>query len=108
MTDSEIEDLLRRHRPPGPPARLRARIVGVSAHRRIWPWMSAAAALLVSALARHSAARSEATAADMKLEAAPAVRVADDLTDILGGDAAARRFAELLVAEQDIRSEAHP
>ena len=108
MKDSELEGLLRRHRPIGPSALLRARIVGPSVHGRIWPWASAAAALLVTALTFHVAVRSQAAGADVTLEPPPAVRVTDDLTNILGGDAAARSFAEFLVTEQQIRSEATP
>jgi hypothetical protein len=47
MTDPEIEDLLRRYRPTGPSADLRARIVaGNQVTGRAWPWAAAAAVLL--------------------------------------------------------------
>lgn len=47
MSDPELEDLLRRYRPAGPPPDLRARIVaGPAPVPRTWPWAAAAAALL--------------------------------------------------------------
>ena len=46
MNDDQIDDLLRRVRPAGPPAELRARIVGARA-RPAWAWMAAAAAMLL-------------------------------------------------------------
>lgn len=106
MDDSEIEDLLRRYRPVGPPAKLRERILGTDRVPRIWPWASAAAALLVSALTLHLAGRYEAASADLRLGPAAVVRVADDLTAVLGGGAAARQLAEFIVVEQQARSEA--
>jgi hypothetical protein len=46
MNDDQIEGLLRRVRPAGPPAELRARILGASASTG-WTWLAAAAALLL-------------------------------------------------------------
>ena len=49
MSDPELEDLLRRYRPAGPPPDLRARIVaGPAPVPRTWPW----AADLVRAFSR--------------------------------------------------------
>ena len=48
MNDDQIEALLRRVRPAGPPAELRARIVDAQRPaRRAWPWAAAAAAALL-------------------------------------------------------------
>lgn len=48
MNDDQMEDLLRRVRPAGPPVQLRARIVGATARPRpAWPWIAAAAAALL-------------------------------------------------------------
>jgi hypothetical protein len=46
MNDDQLEDLLRRVRPSGPRADLRARIVSARRPERAWPWAAAAAALL--------------------------------------------------------------
>jgi hypothetical protein len=48
VTDPEIDALLRRYQPAGPPPELRARVVDgpVMAPRRAWPWGVAAAVLL--------------------------------------------------------------
>jgi hypothetical protein len=47
MNDDQIEGLLRRVRPAGPPPELRARILLAQPARRAWPWAAAAAALLL-------------------------------------------------------------
>ena len=106
MDDSEIEDLLRRYRPIGPPARLRERIFATAPSRRIWPWASAAAALLIAAMTLHVASGNEIGSVDVTLGPAAATRVADDLTGMLGGDVAARYLAEFIIVEQQVRSEA--
>jgi hypothetical protein len=50
MNDPDIEELLRRVRPAGPPAHLRARVVvamsAAATARPAWPWIAAAAAAL--------------------------------------------------------------
>ena len=46
MNDNELDDLLRRVRPAGPPPELRARILASRPARPAWPWAAAAAALL--------------------------------------------------------------
>lgn len=105
MNDSDIEDLLRKYRPVGPPPRLRARILSAQNAPRVWPWASAAAALLASALALHFAVRHETAAADPRMATDPAVHVVENLTDMFGGDAAARRMAEFVLLQQQVRSE---
>ena len=105
MNDSDIEDLLRRYRPVGPPANLRARILSESRAHRVWPWASAAAALLASTLALHDAAGHVIATMDPKPAPEPAVRAIDDLTEMFGGDATARRLAEFVVVEEQMRRE---
>ena len=106
MDDSEIEDLLRRYRPIGPPARLRERVFATAPSRRIWPWASAAAALLISAMTFHVASGYELGSVGLTLGPAGATRVADDLTGMLGGDVVARDLAEFIIVEQQVRGEA--
>ena len=105
MNDSEIEDLLRKYRPVGPPAEMRQRILATTRVLRIWPWASAAAALLILGLTFHLAARNEVAGADLHLGPADVVRVTEDLTNMLGGDRRARELAEFIVVEQQVHSE---
>ena len=46
MDDRQVEDLLKRYRPAGPPDSLRERCLTPSSAARVWPWAAAAAALL--------------------------------------------------------------
>lgn len=105
MKDSEIEDLLRKYRPVSPPAELRHRILATSRVLRVWPWASAAAALLVLGLTFHVAVRNEVADAGVNLGPSAVTRVTEDLTSMLGGDLRARELAELIVVEQQIRGE---
>jgi hypothetical protein len=107
MNDDQIEDLLRRVRPAGPPPRLRARII--SARRpvpRAWPWVSAAAALLVLtvALPLYDGRGQQA------LASAPSAWDAERslLTDLFGGDREAERFADQIVSLNELRAGAVP
>jgi hypothetical protein len=105
MNDSEMEDLLRKYRPVGPPAKLRERILGTTRVPRIWPWASAAAALLALGLVFQHAARNQTAAADLNLGPSALARVTEDLTNMLGGDISARELAEFIVVEQQVHSE---
>lgn len=59
MTEHDLEDLLRRYRPVGPPPELRARIAAAAAAApRTWPWAAAAAALLAGVCVIHLSTRS--------------------------------------------------
>jgi hypothetical protein len=102
MNESDIEDLFRRYRPIGPPARLRERILAMERPERVWPWMAAAAALLVSALMLRFATGYEAADVYVTLGPAAETRVAEDLTDRLGGDADARGLAQVILVEQQV------
>jgi hypothetical protein len=64
MDERQIEELLRAHRPSGPPAYLRERITGGRVRvAPAWPWLFAAAALLTVSVGFHvSASRLRATA----------------------------------------------
>jgi len=106
MKDSDIEDLVRRYRPIGPSAQLRERILATGPIQRIWPWASAAAVLLVSALTFRVAAGHKVASADVRVGPADAVRIADELTGMLGGGADARELAEFILIEQQLRREA--
>jgi hypothetical protein len=105
MKDSDIEDLLRNYRPVAPPVALRHRILATAHVPRIWPWASAAAALLVLGVTFQLATRSEAASAEMHFGPSASASVTDNLTDMLGGDRRARALAEFIVVAQQVRSE---
>jgi hypothetical protein len=105
MKDSEIEDLLRKYRPVGPPAELRHRILATTSVPRIWPWASAAAALLVVGFTFQLAARNEVADAGLNLGPSAVARVTEDLTNMLGDDLRARELAEFIVVQQEVHSE---
>ena len=105
MKNSEIEDLLRKFRVAGPPAEMRQRILAMNRSPRIWPWTSAAAALLILGLTFQLAARNAAAGADLNLGPSAVARVTEDLTNMLGGDLRARELAELIIVEQQVHSE---
>jgi hypothetical protein len=97
MDDYDIENLLRRCAPAGPPPDLRARIVRPAAVPP-WPWVAAASLLLVVMSALHvetNRIERSVIAAPPQDSATVAVR---DLAELLGGDDTAQRFARSEVA----------
>lgn len=104
MDDSELEATLRRYRAAGPRADLRERILAAP-KQRIWPWAAAAAALLIATQMLNFASRYEVAEASEALGPGTETRVKETLTEMLGGDAPARELAELIVFEQQVRSE---
>jgi hypothetical protein len=88
MRDEEIETILRRYRPCGPPPALRARCVAPPRVAR-WPYI-AAAALLVVAFGTY---RASATLQPQALRPATEASVEARLTAWLGGGPDAERAA---------------
>ena len=95
MDDRQIEQLLRRHRPVGPPPGLRTRIHAPAPPARIWPWAVAASLALAGTIALQILSgraldRIDVGARNETVE--PAVKA---LSDMLGGDETARWLAEM-------------
>jgi hypothetical protein len=134
----EVEALLRRYRPVGPPAALRARVVDAAARPvelpgalrervaperasqprvpapaadRAWPWLAAAAVLLLSALALRAGGDGLIARADARLPAASAMdggradAALASVAETLGGDDIAWRAAAVLVRQERQRRE---
>src|SRR5687767_8638003 len=102
MNDHDIEQMLRRHRPAGPPPELRARVFQTAAvEARLWPWAVAAAALLVITVGFHVASASLGSQVPIQFESDDRER----LVEALGGDDVARTRAELIMAERAVLTE---
>ncbi len=99
--DTELERLLERYRPAGPPASLRERVLQGGRPRRspvstTARWLSAAAAIFVAALLHRQASHTLDAIGRPAAETAARERAAaiDDMTELMGGDDRARRAAE--------------
>jgi hypothetical protein len=105
MTEhDDVERVLARHRPAGPPASLRARVVAFrpsAPRRRCVSWLPIAAgrgrALWLHLLASRTHARVEQQV--MAAYVPPGPVSLDDLTAALGGDDVARAAAAAFLAE---------
>jgi hypothetical protein len=106
QNDSAIERRLRQYRPAGPSDSLRERCLTPPREVRVWPWATAAAALLAIAFGLQIVSARAVTSAD--LAAGPASRdsaaVMAALGDAVGDGAAARPLTELIVVEELQRS----
>lgn len=109
MEDRELEDLLRRYRPAGPPPELRARVtlggdVRMQAtasldSRRAWPWAAAAAALLaVTTSLYDSSAHLQSEVIPRRGAAAARLAYVADQLEEIGEDPG---MARLIVAEEE-------
>jgi hypothetical protein len=97
MNEHDIEGLLTRCEPAGPPPELRARIVRPAREVRLWPWAAAASILLMATAALQI--MTDRVAEGVLLPSPdPLGRAADDLAEMLGGDEFSRRSAEALIA----------
>lgn len=94
----DVEVLLRKYRPVSPPARLRDRCT-ILRQTRTWPWAVACAAALALAVTLQSLIQGLAEGRSLPTGTATEREAVDDLAEMLGGDAEARRFATLAVRE---------
>lgn len=100
MDDRQVEDLLKRYRPAGPPESLRERCLTPSPIARVWPWAAAAAALLAITVGLQAAAAGAVAGADLMWAPDSSEQAVAELADALGGDVAARRAAEQIIDQQ--------
>ena len=102
--DRDIETLLRRYQPSGPPPGLRARIVAPAIDTgRTWPWLAVAAALLAATIGLHmSSSRLGRLIAPEGAFEEQAAAIAE-LGQSLGDDDEARQLAEQVIQQRDLQ-----
>jgi hypothetical protein len=100
MNDSELEDLLRKHRPVGPSPGLRERILAPNHPQRWWPWAAAAAALVISALTFRVAVRQQVDDLNPQLGVVSAGDLQEDLAAMFGDDESGREVVNFLLREE--------
>ena len=100
----ELETLLRRYRPVGPPPDLRARVIGRRPSTGDWAWLAAAAALaVVTVLLRTSASNAMLTALQTTDEA-PQTAVVRALAASLDPEEHAGVLAETIILQEQVRA----
>jgi hypothetical protein len=107
MNEDDLEQLLQRYEPAGPPPSLRARVVAARPDAmRAWPWAVAAAALLALTVWLHDAtARVVGRYADLAADASGE----DALISMMGDTDEARAIARrIAVMDADARRRARP
>ena len=101
--DREIEALLRRYQPAGPPPGLRARIVAPAIEaRRTWPWVAAAAALLAATIGLHISTSRLGRQMEPSESIDQRTAALIELEQSLGGGDEARQVAEQVVRQRDL------
>jgi len=100
VDERQVEELLKRYRPAGPPNALRERCLPPSPATRVWPWAAAAAALLAITVGIKAAAADVIAGAGVVVTPDTSARAIADLAEVFGGDAAARRVAEQIIEQQ--------
>ena len=108
MNDRDLEALLRRHRPVGPPPALRERILRAEDRRVPWWWLGAAAALVAITAGTQVAIGSAVATVTVTLAIGAEVSEPDPLLDLVGDDEPARQLAMFWRAEREARRAFEP
>jgi hypothetical protein len=102
VDERQVEDLLKRCRPAGPPDSLRERCLAPPRLAPVWPWATAAAALLAIAIGLQSAVATAMAGANIPPAMDTSAQAAAVMAEALGGDEAARQAAERFI-DQEMR-----
>ena len=108
MNDRDLEALLRRHRPVGPPPALREQILRAVDRREPWWWLGAAAALVAITAGTQVAIGSEVDTVTVTLAIGAEASAPDPLLELLGDDEPARQLVLFRRAEQEARRAFEP
>jgi hypothetical protein len=100
VDDRQVEELLRRYRPAAPPESLRERCVPAPRLAPVWPWATAAAALLAITFALEAAATDAMASAGVAVAPDTTEQAAAQLAETLGGDDASRRLAKQVIGDE--------
>jgi hypothetical protein len=103
---SDVEELLRRYRPIGPPPDLRTRILSTPSIRHLWLWAAAAAMVIITIVSLHHVTDQLTRQMNVGLWREPATRAVEDIADILGRDPGTQLFAEFIVLYDEEQREA--
>jgi hypothetical protein len=108
MSDRDLETLLRRYRPVGPPPALRERILRPGRSRGPWWWLGAAAALFAVVVGTQIVIGWEMSTLSATLATDADADAREALLDLLGDDESARQLTTLRLAEQEARRALEP
>jgi hypothetical protein len=101
MNEHDVERVLERYRPVGPPERLRARILTPDSSARVWPWAAVAAALLALVVGLNADRDRLIGSVDAPVEPDARTREIQAVAEMIGvSDARTRAEAFVLMREQ--------
>ena len=99
----DVEDLIRRYRPVGPPPELRARVLGRTSAAGDWAWLAAAAALAIVTVMLRGTGGSPLPAYFAPREE-PHAAIVRDLAASLDAEEHAYFLAETIVLQEQVRA----
>ena len=100
----DIEKLIRRYRPVGPPPGLRGRVIGRRSSTADWAWPAAAAALAVVTVLLRAGASNAMLTALQPVDAAPQTAIVQALAASLESEEHAYVLAETIVLQERVRA----